>query len=76
MSYSDKAFWNDVLSEPYHGYTDAYTILNATLGVKFADGKATFSLRGTNLLNQEILQHIYGDITRRSIMAELSYFAK
>ena len=42
--------------------TDSYTLLNATLGVKFASGKASFSLRGTNLLNQEVLQHIYGDL--------------
>jgi outer membrane receptor protein involved in Fe transport len=76
VNYSGEAFWNDVLNSPYHGYTDAYTMLNATLGVRFADGKATFSLRGTNLTNEEILQHIYGDLTRRSIVAELRFFAR
>ena len=76
LNYSDKAFWNDVLSEAYWGYTDSYTMLNATIGVKFADGKATVSLRGTNLLNQDILQHIYGDLLKRSIVAELRFFAK
>jgi hypothetical protein len=39
-------------------------------------GKGQFSLRGINLLNQEILQHIYGDLTRISVMAELRFFAK
>jgi outer membrane receptor protein involved in Fe transport len=76
VSYSDKAFWNDVLNEPYAGYTDAYTMLNATIGVKLADGKATVSLRGTNLLDQEILQHIYGDLMRRSLVAEMRFFAR
>jgi outer membrane receptor protein involved in Fe transport len=76
VNYSDKAFWNDVLSEPYWGYTDSYSMLNATIGVKLADGKATVSLRGTNLLNQDILQHIYGDLMKRSIVAELRFFAK
>ncbi len=76
VNYSGEAFWNDVLNSPYHGYTDAYTMLNATLGVRFADGKATFSLRGTNLTNEAILQHIYGDLTRRSIVAELRFFAR
>ena len=76
VSYSDKAFWNDVLNEPYAGYTDAYSMLNATVGVKFAQGKGQFSLRGINLLNQEILQHIYGDLMRISVMAELRFFAK
>ncbi len=76
VSYSDRAFWNDVLNEPYAGYTDAYTMLNATIGVKLAQGKATVSLRGTNLLNQDILQHIYGDLMRRAVVAELRLFTK
>jgi outer membrane receptor protein involved in Fe transport len=76
VNYSDKAFWNDVLNEPYAGYTDSYAMVNATAGVKFAQGKAQLSLRGTNLLNQEILQHIYGDLMRISVMAEFRYFAK
>ena len=76
VNYTDKAFWNDVLTSPYHGYTDAYTLLNATVGVKFADGKAQFSLRGINLLNQEVLQHIYGDLMRISVMAELRFFTR
>jgi len=46
------------------------------LGMKLAEGKATVSLRGTNLLNQEILQHIYGDLMRRAVVAEIRFFAK
>jgi outer membrane receptor protein involved in Fe transport len=76
VNYSDEAFWNDVLNAPYHGYTDSYTMVNASVGVKLADGKATLSLRGTNILNQKILQHIYGDLTRRSVLAELRIFTK
>ena len=74
VNYVGRAFWNDVLTSPYQGYTDAYTLLNATAGIKFADGKAQLSLRGINLLNQEILQHIYGDLMRISVMAELRFF--
>jgi hypothetical protein len=51
-------------------------MLNATIGYRFADGKATISLRGTNLLNEKILQHIYGDLMRRAVVAELRFFAK
>jgi outer membrane receptor protein involved in Fe transport len=76
VNYSSKALWTDVLSSVYHGYTDAYTMLNATIGVRLADGKATLSLRGTNLTNEEILQHIYGDLLRRSLVAELSFFTR
>jgi hypothetical protein len=76
VNYTDKAFWNDVLSAPYYGYTDAYTLLNATAGIKFAGGKAQFSLRGINLLNQEVLQHVYGDLMRISVMAELRFLTR
>jgi outer membrane receptor protein involved in Fe transport len=76
VNYADKAFWNDVLNEPYWGSTKAYTMVNATFGMKFADGKVTASLRGTNLFNQQIQQHIYGDILRRAVMAELRVFTK
>jgi outer membrane receptor protein involved in Fe transport len=76
VSYSGRAFWNDVLGPEYYGFTDAYSIVNATVGVKLADGRATISLKGTNLLNEKIMQHIYGDLMRRSIVAELRFFAK
>lgn len=71
LTYTDKAFWVDVLTAPFHGQTDAFTLLNASFGVKFADGKAIVLLKGTNLLNQTIQQHIYGDILRASGFAEL-----
>ncbi len=67
------AFWNDVLDAPYHGFSDAYTMLNATVGVKLAAGKVVFSVKGTNLLNQRILQHVYGDLMRRALVVQLRY---
>jgi hypothetical protein len=51
-------------------------MLNAALGVKLADGKVIVSLKGTNLTNEKIQQHVFGDILRRSIVAELRFFAK
>ena len=76
VNYTDRAFWNDVLDAPYHGFTDAYTMLNATLGVKLAGGKLVVSLRGTNLLDQKILQHIYGDVIRRAVVLQARFYAK
>jgi len=71
VNYSDKAFWSDVLSSPFHGFTDSYTMINATFGVKWANGKVTTSLKGTNLANQEIQQHVFGDLIKRSVFAEV-----
>jgi outer membrane receptor protein involved in Fe transport len=76
VNYSDEALWTDVLTSDFHGYTDSYTMLNATFGVRFADGRLTLSVKGTNLTNQRILQHVYGDLIRRSALVELSFFAQ
>ncbi|MGE0453510.1 MAG: TonB-dependent receptor [Vicinamibacteria bacterium] len=70
-NYTSEALWTDVLTSQYHGFTDGYTMVNATFGVKWADGKVTTSIKGTNIFNEEIQQHVFGDILRRSIFAEV-----
>jgi outer membrane receptor protein involved in Fe transport len=70
-NYQDEAFWVDVLSREYHGGTDSFGMFNASFGVRFADGKATVMLKATNLFDETIQQHIFGDLLKRSFMAEL-----
>jgi outer membrane receptor protein involved in Fe transport len=76
VNYAGKALWVDVLNASYAGFTEPYTMLNATLGARLAGGKVMVSLKGINLTNEKIQQHIFGDILRRSVMAELRFFAK
>jgi iron complex outermembrane receptor protein len=76
LNYSGKAFWNDVLDQPYWGTTDSYTMLNANFGVRWADGKYQASIKGTNLTNEKIQQHIYGDIIKLAVSAEVRIFIK
>jgi outer membrane receptor protein involved in Fe transport len=71
VSYSDGAFWQDVLNDVFHGTTDSYTLVNGGFGVKWANNRVTTSVKGTNLANQEIQQHVFGDIIKRSIVGEL-----
>jgi len=71
VNYADKAFWSDVLTSAYHGFTDAYTLVNGTFGVKWMNGKLTTSVKSTNLLNDDIQQHVFGDILKRSIIGEV-----
>jgi outer membrane receptor protein involved in Fe transport len=71
VNHADKAFWTDVLTSEYDGYSPAYTMLNATVGAKWANGKVTTSLKGTNLTNEKIQQHTFGDIIKRSVFAEV-----
>jgi len=78
VNYTSKAFWTDVLSDPYHGYTGAFTMVNGTVGVKWLNGKLITSLKGTNLLNDDnsqrgIQQHIFGDIITRTVVGEVRY---
>ena len=66
VSYSGKAFWSDVLTTPYHGYSDAYTLVNGSFGVKWDRGRVTTLVKVNNVLDQEIQQHVFGDILKRS----------
>ncbi len=72
VNWTDSAFWVDVLDASTFGATDAFTMVNATFGVKWGSGgRIVTSIKGTNLLNETIQQHIFGDILKRSLMAEL-----
>jgi outer membrane receptor protein involved in Fe transport len=73
VNYSDRAFWSDVLSGPYHGFTDAYTMVNGSVGVKWANGRITTLAKVTNLLDQKIQQHVFGDVITRSVIGEVRF---
>ena len=71
VNYSDKAFWTDVLTSPYHGYTDAYTMVNGSIGARWMKEKLTTSVKVTNLFNQDVQQHVFGDILKRMVVFEV-----
>ena len=73
VNYTDRAFWSDVLSSPYHGFTDAYTLVNGSFGVKFPATKMTALVKVNNILNKDIQQHVFGDIIKRSVVGELRF---
>jgi len=68
--HTDKAFFTDVLDTPYYGYADAYNLVNAAFGLRWAKGRLTTSLKVTNLLNDDIRQHNFGDYLKRTILGE------
>jgi len=69
VDYADKALWTDV--PPFVGTTDAYTLVNASVAVDLFDEQLTIGLDGVNLLDEEIQQHIFGDILRRRIVGRV-----
>ena len=71
VSHADKAFFTDVLDERYYGYADAYTLVNAAVGVRWDRGRLTTSVKVTNLLNDDVRQHNFGDFLKRTILAEV-----
>ncbi|MGH9173729.1 MAG: hypothetical protein ACRD1H_05210, partial [Vicinamibacterales bacterium] len=73
VHYTDKAFWSDVLTPAFDGYTDSYTMVNGSFGVRWHDGRITTSIKSANLLNETIQQHIFGDLLKRSVTAEVRF---
>jgi outer membrane receptor protein involved in Fe transport len=73
VNHVGKAFWSDVLSDPYHGYSDAYTAAEGSFGVKWAAGKVVTVVKVANVLNSAIQQHVFGDILKRSVVAEVRF---
>jgi hypothetical protein len=72
VSYQGEAFWQDVLDSRYSGTTDPFTLVNGSIGRKWgSDGRIVTMLKVTNLLNQEIQQHIFGDISKLQMVGEL-----
>ncbi|MBI2221633.1 MAG: TonB-dependent receptor [Acidobacteria bacterium] len=71
VTYQDEAFWQDVLDSRFHGTTDSNTLVNAGFGVRFADDKLTTSVKVVNLANEEIQQHVFGDVLKRQIVGEV-----
>jgi iron complex outermembrane receptor protein len=71
LSYQGEAYWQDVLDARYAGTTDPFTLLNGSFGAKWMGGRFITSVKGTNLANQEVMQHIFGDVIKRAVTGEV-----
>ncbi|MBI4484802.1 MAG: TonB-dependent receptor [Acidobacteria bacterium] len=73
INYTDEAYWQDVLDARFAGTTEPYTIVNAGFGVRWAGERVVTSIKVTNLANQEVLQHIFGDVLKRQVVGEARF---
>jgi outer membrane receptor protein involved in Fe transport len=73
VSYTDEAFWQDVLDARFAGTTDAFTTVSGAFGVRWAGDRVVTSLKVTNLANEQVQQHIFGDITKRQVVGEFRF---
>jgi outer membrane receptor protein involved in Fe transport len=71
VNYSGSAYWQDVLDLRYAGTTDAYTLVNGAIGVRWAGEKVVTSIKIMNIGNSEVQQHIFGDVLRRQVVGEV-----
>ena len=76
INHASEAFWQDVLDARFHGTTKPYTMLNLTAGYKFSGGKYSAALKIVNLTNEEVQQHVFGDVVKRQVMVELKMSLK
>jgi iron complex outermembrane receptor protein len=70
-SYTGEAYWQDVLDLRYAGTTDDYTLINGGFGVRWAGQRVVTSIKFINLANQDVLQHVFGDVLKRQIIGEV-----
>ena len=70
-TYQDEAYWGDVLFA--RGYTDSFTMLNTALGVRLFDERMTLQVIGSNVTDEEVQQHIFGDLIGRKVTGQLGF---
>ena len=71
VNYTGDAFWQDVLDARYHGTTEAYTLVNGGFGLTWLGDQLTTTVKVINLLNEDVQQHVFGDILKRQVIGEV-----
>lgn len=70
-NYQDEAYWADV---PFAtGTTDAFTLVNVSIGVRLAAERVTLQILGSNVLDEDAQQHIFGDIISRKVIGQIGF---
>ena len=72
-STTNRAFWSDVLTEPFWGYTDAYVNVNARGTYRLGGQPWEFWVSGTDCSIAKIKSHVFGDTIRRKVTAGIRW---
>jgi iron complex outermembrane receptor protein len=67
--FTDKAFWADVFTEPFWGTTPSFVATNARVSYRIANRPWEIWAAATDLLDEKIKSHVFGDTVRRKIAA-------
>ncbi len=71
VNYQDEAYWADVPLAV--GSTDAFTQVNLAVGFRLLDERMTLQVIGSNVFDEDIQQHYYGDILSRKITGQVGF---
>jgi iron complex outermembrane receptor protein len=70
LNYQDEAYWADVLFA--RASTPSFTQVNAAIGWRFASDRVTLKLLAQNLFDEDVQQHIFGDLIDRKLAGQVS----
>ncbi len=73
VNYAGEAFWTDVLDSRFWGPTEDYTQVNVSAGVRFSGDRVTLSVNAQNVFDEDVLQHVFGDIIGRKVTGQLLF---
>lgn len=69
VNYQDEAYFADVLN--VRATTDSFTQINVAAGVRLLDERLTLQVIAANVTDEDVQQHIFGDIISRKITGQL-----
>jgi iron complex outermembrane receptor protein len=72
VNYQSEAVWTDVLDARYWGTTDGFASVNAAAGVRLSS-RTKVSITSTNVFDEPIQQHVFGDVIGRKVIARLQF---
>jgi outer membrane receptor protein involved in Fe transport len=73
VDHVDDSFWQDVLTSDFWGWVPSYTLVGVRGGLHFPNNRITLTGQVTNLLGDEIQQHIFGDRIGRRVTVGMRY---
>lgn len=73
VHYTARAFWADVFSEPFWGYTSRYHSIDGRVSYQLPLRSWEAWVSATNLSNEAIKTHVYGDTIGRTMLAGLRW---
>ena len=68
-----RAFWADVFTSPFWGYTSSYYSLDGRVSYRLPSRMWELWTSATNLTDEHIKSHVYGDTIGRTVTAGLRW---